>query len=287
MKIYIANYQANKIGGGWSFIRNFVKGMGDTITQNYDQADIYFIASPSMVQREDVQKAKRDKKRIVLRIDNIVRNSRNRNTGMSRMKDFAEWADLVIYQSVAAQKLLQGFTSKKGQVILNSTDEDVFHRGKLPPDSFTFLYSRQNRDETKNFEVARAYFASISEIYNGRLSLKPRLTLVGQYSQELREGNFDFYNNEKFTYLGSITDPESMANIYRNNECLIYTYWQDACSNTLIEALMCGCKIDFPDEYYRKGSANEIMVLFDLYGREYFSLKRMADEYTKAIGAII
>ena len=82
------------MGGGWSFMGNFAKAMKDNLT-NYEDADIYFVTSASMVERDEVQKAKNDGKKIVLRCDNIIRNSRNRNTGMSRMKDMAEMADLV------------------------------------------------------------------------------------------------------------------------------------------------------------------------------------------------
>jgi hypothetical protein len=280
MKVYIANYQPEKLGGGWSFARNFIKGMGDVITTNYNEANIYFITSPSMVQRHEVEQAKTDGKKVILRIDNIVRNSRNRNTGMSRMRDFTDWADAVIYQSVAVRKLLSPFTGKEGTVILNSTDEDIFSLGSgKEREPFSFLYSRQNRDETKNFEVARAYFTEIYQAYPE----EARITFVGQYSRELIDGNFDFYSGERFMFMGSVADPYTMADIYRNHRHLIYPYWNDACSNTLIEALMCGCSIVFPDEYYRRGSANEIMVLFELYGREYFSLKRMCDEYREVM----
>ena len=112
MKIYIAKFEPDRIGGGWSFASNFHDGMGDLITANYDEADIYFITSPSMVQRDEVAKAKADGKKIVLRLDNAVRNSRNRNTGMTRMKDFAEWSDLIIYQSNWAKDYLMPFLKK-------------------------------------------------------------------------------------------------------------------------------------------------------------------------------
>lgn len=280
MRIHLANYQPDRQGGGWSFARNFVKGMGDMIS-DYESSTIYFITSASMTTREQVAQAKADGKKIVLRVDNILRPSRNRGGGMTHMKDYAEAADLIIYQSDAARLRVGPFLGKNGPVILNSTDEEIFYPGSIEKNSDSYLYSRFNRDETKGFEQARDYFATLYRKNPGA-----KLNITGQFSQELIEYNFDFFNGETPRYLGVVKDPVAMADIYRDNTYLIYTYWQDACSNTLIEALMCGMIIDFPDEYYRKGSANEIMDKWDSImpgagGREYFSLKRMCDDYKK------
>lgn len=285
MKIFVANSSSQKLGGGFSWIRNFKKGMGDLITEDYDQSDIYLIASPSMVQRDEVQKAKDDGKKIVLRIDNAVRNSRNRNTGMTRMKDFADWADLVIFQSQWAKNYLMPFLKiddKKTRVILNSVDEKVFY----PPSTYhldhanNYLYSRFNRDETKNWEVARYWFSSQAQ----DTSLA-KLYIVGNFSPELVEGNFDFYNDENYSFLG-VLDEGAMADVYRNCKYFIYTYFNDACSNSLIEAMMCGCKIR-GDIYYRHtGGAEEIIWNFKEHGRAYFCLDRMANEYKEALNVI-
>lgn len=279
MKIYLAKYDSNKLGGGWSFANNFVKALGDSHTSDYNLADIYFVTSASMVERNDVEKAKQDGKKIVLRIDNVIRNSRNRNTGMTRMKDFANWADLVIYQSVAVMKLLQPFVQAKNyKVILNAVDENIFNSNNKPTILNSYLYSRYNRDETKNWEVARDYYSKI-QLNNPDATLN----IVGQFSPEIIEYNFDFYNNERYKYYGVLSNKENIADLYRVSETLIYTYWQDACSNTLIEALMCGCKIDSVNNYYLLGSANEIITFYEMYGSKYFSLDRMTSEYLTAI----
>jgi glycosyltransferase involved in cell wall biosynthesis len=284
VKIYLANYQPDRLGGGWSFARNFVKGMGDSIS-SYEDADIFFVTSASMTTREDVAKAKADGKKVVLRVDNILRPSRNRGGGMSHMRDYAEAADLVVYQSRDAYMRLANFLGKNGKIILNSTDESIFYPSKHDRPLFSYLYSRYNRDETKNFEIARDHFAAISQHISNE-DIEPQLTIVGQFSQELQEYNFDFYNGENVRFMGTVSDPNTMADIYRNNIHLIYTYWRDACSNTLIEALMCDMHIVFPDDYFKKGSANEIITLFDIYGRDYFMLHRMCSEYKNAMEAL-
>ena len=278
MKVYIAHADDNRIGGGWSWISNAVKAGIHNST--YEECDIYLIPSPSMVSKEEVDQAQADGKKILLRCDNIVRNSRNRNTGMSRMKRFAEQADLVIFQSEFARELLLPYIKVDGTVILNSCDTDIFHdRGRTEDTTAKFMYSRANRDETKNFEMARFIFQQESLKRQGDATL----SIVGNYSPELVEYNFDFYMNEIYTYWGAVTDQNTMADLYRNTDYLIYTYWNDACSNTLIEALCSGCTL--VDHYGMRhtGGTPEILEYFDNFGAEYFGLDRMAKDYLKAL----
>lgn len=294
MKVFPARLELGRIGGGWSFQDNLVKGLGDAITADYEEADIYFITSPSMVQRDEVQKAKADGKKIVLRLDNAVRNSRNRNTGMSRMKDFHQWADLVVFQSGWAKDYLEPFLLKEtggrlafaSATILNGVDTTTFKPPTIPADPNTVLYSRFNRDETKNYEVARYWF---SRLFNERPD--SQLLIVGQFGEDIRNANFDFYNGERYRYLG-VLDKQQMADLYRNCGKYLYTYFNDACSNTLIEALCSGCEV-VGDSYYRKtGGAAEIMAVFENAGslekaRRFFSIERMAMEYREAMKGIL
>ena len=281
MNVYFANCSQQKIGGGWSFLDNIQKGLTTShSTDDYSKSDIYFIAGATMAQRDEVIKAKTDGKKVVLRIDNAVRNSRNRNTGMSRMKEFAELADLVVYQSEWAQGYLAPFTGITGTVILNSVDETIFNTAGREYDSNSFIYSRYNRDETKNWEMARYAFSR-------NYATNAKLTIVGNFSPELREYNFDFYNNENYEYVGVVADPKAMAKLYRRNEYLLFTYFNDACSNTLIEALCCGMEIYDPYGMGETGGSSEIYKRFANDGREYFGLERMTNEYKEAIGELL
>jgi len=282
MKVYIAHADDNKIGGGWSWINNAKKAGIHNST--YDEAEVYLIPSPSMVSKEEVDKAQADGKKIVLRVDNIVRNSRNRNTGMSRMKRFAEQADLVIYQSKFAKRLLMPYLKTDGVVILNACDTDIFNaKGRQEDTTAKFIYSRVNRDETKNWEMARYTFQSESEIRNGDAILN----IVGQYSSELVEYNFDFYQDEQYKYWGVITDAGTLADLYRNSDYLIYTFWNDACSNTLIEALCCGCVVSDKYGMVETGGAMEIITNYYEHGIEYFSLARMGSQYLGVINELL
>lgn len=281
MKIFIANSSDQQYGGGFSFIDNFKKAVPE-VTDNYDEADVYLIPSPTMVEREQVIKAKDDKKKVVLRIDNAVRNSRNRNTGMSRMYDFANWANLVVYQSQWARKYLMPYLGQDGVVIHNSVDTSIFNTfSRQNQDHPVYLYSRFNRDETKNWEAARYCF---SQEYRRRP--ESELYIVGNFSPELVEGNFDFYNGERFKFWG-VQPLEAIVSIYKMSNYLLYTYFNDACSNTCIESLCCGLKL-VGDEYYRTtGGTPEIIERFEeplnfKRGLEYFGLERMARQYKEA-----
>lgn len=283
--IFLANSSSQKAGGGWTFVSNFRNAMAGIITDNYDDASVYFIAGATMVQRDEVLKAKSDGKKIVLRVDNAVRNSRNRNTGMSRMHDFVQWADLVVYQSQWARKYLMPYLGKDGPVIHNSVNTDIFNNSnRHPQDHEIYLYSRFNRDETKNWEVARYW-------YSRQANRGAELFIVGNYSPELIDGNFDFYNGESFKFLG-VQPLEALASIYKQSNYLIYTYYNDCCSNTLIEALCCGLKLAGPEYFQTTGGAPEIISRFTKpldyeAGLEYFGLKRMARQYAEALKGII
>lgn len=278
--IYITKMGDSRLGGGWSWINNAMKVLDIT---NYENSKVYLIASPSMVVSKEVDKAIEDGKKIVLRVDNIVRNSRNRNTGMSRMKRFAEQADLVIYQSEFAKKLLMPYIKVDGPVILNSCDQTIFNpEGRQEATTAKYMYSRVNRDETKNWEMARLYYQNVQE-----KNPDSKLHIVGHYSPELIEYNFDFYQNENYMYWGIMKDAPSLAQIYKDTDYFLYTYFNDACSNSLIEALSSGCKIVNAYGMAETGGAPEIIAKFITEGEEYFGLKRMGEEYTEAINELL
>lgn len=232
-----------------------------------------------MCSKEEVDQAQADGKKIVLRVDNIVRNSRNRNTGMSRMKRFAQQANLVIYQSEFARTLLLPYLERDGVVILNSVDTSIFNpSGRMENEVAKYMYSRVNRDETKNWEMARLLFQQESWKRRGQT----KLNIVGQFSPELIEYNFDFYMNEDYNFWGVMTDPASLASIYRDSDYFIYSYWNDACSNSLIEALCCGCVISDPHAMLATGGAPEIVEKFN-QDSDYFKLDRMGNDYITAM----
>lgn len=281
MNVHLPKYEPTRAGGGWSWQRNFANGLGSELS-DYESADIYLIAGASMLQRDEVRKAKEDGKKIVLRVDNFLKNSRNRNTGMTRMKDFADWSDLIIYQSQWAKDFLSPFLGedKRSVVIHNSVDEKVFNTsGRNKTANHTiYLYSRYNRDESKNWPIAQYWYQKIHQA-----EPDSQLLITGNFSPELMENEFDFYAGENFRYFGVLA-AEQMADIYRMADYFMYSYFNDACSNSLIEALMCGCKV-YTNQFLRRGSADEILRKFK-QDPDYFKLDRMIGEYREALGGL-
>lgn len=260
MKIFIPQKAEEGLGGGWTFTRNIKKALRSSVefVNDVKSCDLYFIPGATMSTREEVSDAKKSGRKIVLRIDNIPRNSRNRNTGTSRLYDFAQMADEVIYQSEWAREWIIPFIKKHGEVILNGTDTDIF---KKEGDKYEkngdpqYLYSRYNRDETKGWEKAWCSFQRIYFQFP-----KIHLWIVGQFSPEQKEYNFDLFGGaeKKYKYWGVIENPVEMAKIYRSADYLFVPYSMDACSNVIVEARMCGLEIIGTD-LDKYSSANEIL----------------------------
>lgn len=264
MKIHILNYEPHRLGGGWTAARYLYEGLGAV---SYEEADAILITGPTMANHDQVQQAKADGKKIVLRVDNAVRDSRNRGTGMSRLKAFSEAADLVIYQSEWAKGFLAPFTKIDGPVILNGVDTKRFNTDNRNPESDSYLYVRSSRDEGKQWVMAWYWF----------VNNPGTLEIVGKFSHENLEWGFDFFNGEKFRYMGEQMD---MPDVYKRNRYFLYTYTNDACSNTLLEARASGCEIVDIYGQLQTGGAPEIMACEDI------GLERMIKEYEEALNAV-
>ena len=191
MKIYIPQKAREGIGGGWTFTRNLMKALKDKVefVNGFMSGEIYFISGCTLVQRDEVKEAKRQGKKVILRVDNVPRNSRNRNTSTSRLYDFAQLADVIIFQSEWARQWIKPFIKRDGIVILNGADSEIF---KSEGDKIDkqgkpqWLYSRHNRDETKRWEQAWYHFQN-SFYKNPNI----HLWIVGQFSDRNREYNFN------------------------------------------------------------------------------------------------
>ncbi len=278
MKIALLNDSKQGIGGGWTFLRNLEKSFSYfpeiQSVQKIEEADIVFVAGPTMVTRQTIDRAKELGKKIVVRLDNVPRNSRNRNTGTSRLKEFAQRADALVWQCEWAKNYLEDFIGRKdGVIIYNGVDTDIFKTDGASKDygdrGNAYLYSRFNRDETKNWEVAWYKFQMIY-----RANPNAKLILVGQFSPEQLEYNFDFFRGEKVIYEGIVEDPKQMANIMRGCKYLMATYYNDCYSNTYQEALASGMDL-LQFETTMTGGTPELLK------NGVVSLKEMGENYIK------
>lgn len=270
MKIYVPNISSQSIGGGWTFLRNFQKALEGkaTFVTSVEECDVYFITSVTMVDKAEVFRAQELQKRIVLRVDNMPRMSRNRRQSPHlRMRVYANMAHAVVYQSKWAKEWIGSYVGfeDKAHIIYNGVDTETFYpRKKEPRDYKKFLFVKYNRDENKRDTEAFDMFTE-----QWLINHHNELYLVGRFSDDIRENNFDFFRGENVTYLGVLEDRRRLAAVMGECDVLLYPSYSDACPNTVIEARACGMQI------WHNGHSGvpEAATIEDP------SLERMAEEY--------
>jgi glycosyltransferase involved in cell wall biosynthesis len=272
MKIRLPHDSEKFQGGGTTFINNFKKAInkyGHEIVEGND-FDIYFIAGASLANRDEVIRAKEQGKIIILRVDNLLEDRKNRNTGMPRLKDFAELADVIVYQSEWAKRLLSPLIGN-GIVIYNGVDTDIFYpRKELKNwDNIRIFYSKYSRNEVKQFHEVQ-YFVRDMKLSG----MDTTMVLVGKYADDYLkiEHPFDFHNDESFEYLGVQFDNNKLADIIRGCDIAFLPYYADACSNTILEVQACGV----PVIYCGYGGSKEI-VDFGVQINHELSYKEMVE----------
>jgi glycosyltransferase involved in cell wall biosynthesis len=281
MNIYIPKKAKESVqGGGWTFTANFIKGVKGKaeITNDILKADIYFIPGSTLVEKEEVESVKLLGKKIVLRLDNIPRNSRNRNTGTSRLLKYSELADSIIYQSQWAKNFLMPFTKKDGEVILNGVDTELFndYGRKIEKNGEPqCLYIRSSRDETKRWEKAWYNFQTL--YFKNK---NAHLWIVGKFGPDNIEYKFDLFGGaeNRYKFFGVIADREQMAKIYRSVDLLLCPFSNEACSNTVAEALACGTNISFEDD--SGGIVEQVK-------EGVIDLEKMVDKYLKVFEKLL
>lgn len=286
MKVALPIDSKQGLGGGFSFARNLKEGfkrIGVEVVDSYLDADIVLICGVTMITKETFRAIKDAGRKVVVRLDNVPRNSRNRGAGTSRLKSYSAQADEVVWQSEWARFYLEDFIEREGKIIYNGVDTTIFTPNGTSFDfgskGNVYLYSRYSRDETKMWETAWYKYQLIQ-----RDNKDARLILIGKFSDETREYDFDFFRGEKYDYLGIIEDPREMAKLLRSCDYLLATYFNDAFANTYLEALCCGVELYEPD---MSGGTPEMIKLFNEHGRDYFSLERMAEDYKKLFEEVL
>lgn len=300
MKLHIPNLKSNKIGGGWSFLNNLVRGMKEikepVELAELEDADLLFLPAPTMAQRGIVQRAKKLGKPIVLRMDGVPEDWRNRGTGWNRTKEFADVADVVIYQSEFIKntvgRLLERSLCKDipYTVIMNGTDTDVFKSAGDTYPAFgnpSLLYVNFRKGEhNKRVEEAIERFR-----YYKLSHPKATMTFVGNFSKQQflwdkkhwEFGMLDMEEGKDWQYLGIVKSREEMAKIMRSCDILAFPSFADPCPNTLIEGLCCGLKPMWINSY---GGAKEIVDI-RRHDPLSFSKERMAKEYMEVFKELV
>ena len=268
----------NQIGGGFSFARNLWKSLKSQcfLTDNInDEFDIALIIGPTTISRDDVKKIKARNIPIVLRCDNIPEDYRNRGTAISRLKDYSKMADVVIYQSKWARDYVKSLTGVGGAVIYNGVDKDIFNtEGRIG--NKNILYVRSSTNENKRWQEAKYWFREMWLEDNSW-----HFYILGNFADYIKLFSDDFINSyrlglfdEPHTYLGQMKTAEEMATVFKESSILLAPYYNDACSNTILEARACGLKIETCHGGMSGGTPELLELHDDLIG-----IDRMGREY--------
>lgn len=278
-KIYFPNESKQSLGGGFTFFNTIIDYLCNVpevqIVGNANDADIIFICGATIIKADQLNVWKSQNKKIILRVDNVPKDSRNRGCGFSRLRKCAEAADVVVYQSQWARNYAMPITKKDGVVIYNGCDQSIFFPATQKPHfDLDYIFVNYNRDENKRFPEAAYHFAELFKKDNER-----KLHIVGNFSPEVVQYNFDFFNGEKIIYHGIIEDKKRMADIMRKAQVLLFPAFADACPQTVVEALSCGLRIELVNPI---GGTRELLNM----PREYLSLERMGSAYINTIKSL-
>lgn len=254
MKIKVPSLSRLDVGGGASFISNLGKSLkmyGHQLVED-GEYDILLVAGASLCDRYTAINAKTNGKPIILRVDNILEDSKNRSTGMSRMRDFASLCDVVVYQSEWARRLMTPYCGK-GMIIKNGVDTNIFYPRKEEKDwdNIRVFYGKFSRGEGKNVNVVQYWWREYNLDKEG-----DTLVLAGRFADDMRkiENPFEFHNDEKFEYLG-VLDSVSLADCLRHCDVAFLPYFADAAPNQVLEAQACGLPVIY-EEY---GGTQEVV----------------------------
>lgn len=243
MKIYFEN-QTNSagIGGGWRFLENLIKVLKDKveIVEDFKECDIFFVFGITAVDKGRVYEAHNLRKKIVLRLDNCPRMSRNkRQTPYERIREFGKLADLVVYQSNWAKEYTGYFVKNDNEVIINNgVDPSIFNTEGRQSDGKTYLYINYNDNPNKRFDEAIYRFDM-----EWRQDNEKRLVIAGNVPRiylEYPEYNWDLTSKAQVDYAGIMNSPEEVANLMKTCDILLYPSAMEAYPNTLLEAMACG-----------------------------------------------
>ena len=164
-----------------------------------------------------------------------------------------------------------GVMMDRTTVIYNGVDTTAFYPEPGSQNPERYLFVQYNRDENKRFPEAAYHFYK-----EAKKNDSVRLWCMGNFSPEVIEYKFDFFNNEAVSYIPPTDDPKHMGDIMRQCKYLLFPAYLDASPQTLHEALACGC---IPLLVNPEGGSIEILNRWNSGVR--YSIVDMCNEYNK------
>lgn len=286
LKIYAPNVK-DQVGGGFRFLENFKKALSSRsqFTNDWRECDIFFISGVTMIDKNELILAKSEGKKIVLRIDNVPRKSRNRrSTPHERIREFAGYADVVVYQSEWAKQYCYPL-SGDGTVILNGVDTNIFKPDPTENEEDRknrYFFAYHGKSELKMFWLAHYIFQ-----LEHRKNPNAVFWFINDFGNDLNElvaSNFDFWNGEMYLHIPKQEKAEDMAELMQQCKYLIYPSVCDAAPNVVSEALAVGMEILYPAS---KEFSGTMEIIGDYKKNGVRSLNDMAEEYMEIFNLLI
>lgn len=274
MRVYIPNTSKQKVGGGWTFLRNLKKALKDRVlfVDTWQECDLVLIVGVTITDPYEIIEAKKAGKAIIHRVDNVPKKSRNKRcTPHERMKELSDLSDVIIYQSEWAKEYCEPLCGD-GTIIYNGVDIDIFYPPKVFDKDFKrYLFAYHGKSELKGFWTAHLIFQQkFRENKNSEFWF---INDFGKDLPELQASKFDFWNGESYIHMPKMEKAEDMASIMRDCTHLIFPSVADASPNTVLEARACGLQIIETAPFYMSGTRELLNDDLDI------SLERMGDEY--------
>lgn len=291
IKIYIPNTSNTSLGGGFTFIRNLRKGLTGKVefVNTWQECDIIFVFGITTIDKGELHEAIRAGKKLVLRVDNIPRKSRNRRQSPAeRLTEFGNLASLVVYQSEWCKQFAGYFISnKKYTLINNGVDDTIYNTSDRKNDGKTYLYINYNDNPNKRFDEAIYRFEM-----EWRADNKAHLIIAGNAPSiyiENPQYNWDLNVPAKVDYEGILESPKDIADLMKRCDFILYPSFAEAYPNTLLEALACGVRPRYMNIEGGSVEAYENSRAYDILDEEFKvkTIYEMADEYLLEFNKLI
>lgn len=261
MRVLVPNISSMSIGGGWTFLKNLMKSAtlihGLEIVESGDY-DVLLAFSPTTISGEMIERAKRDGKPFILRMDGVPEDNRNSGHGSRRMIEYARAADYIIYQTEFVRQTVGAILRMNGvdcasKIIMNGVDTDIFNPDgpkKNYGGAFKILNVAYRKDNNKRVEEVIQMWRHIwTQRQDGNL------VMVGRYPTEWQDYNMGFFNGEKVTRVGVIDSDELKAEVIRSCDFMFFPSYADPAPNTVLESMACGV----PVIYHPYGGTKELV----------------------------
>ncbi len=233
MKIYLSRKPA-KIGGGsnsfvWNFTR-WAKKNSHKIVRKIESADKAIIIA-NIGEIEDIKRAKSKGVRIIHRIDEYFEQHESdyRREKHEKIKEINQYADITVFQSEFVLNNASPFLKPKNyKIILNGADPELFNPGPSGQEREYIGHITWSIGESKHLEILHERI---------RKSTSETFLLVGRH----QESDFNF--NMENVILSGAKARKKLPRLMRKMKMLYHPAENDPCSNTVIEAILCGVPV--------------------------------------------